>query len=117
MVLSIWTGVKMLFESQEPKPGSGGHVTLFVNGEKVGEGDMPQTVPITFTSYAGMDIGRDNGLVVDRAYEDKAPYPFTGTVKQVVFDLNPVEAAVKQSEAHDLHTHEQVQGVAAGAAA
>ena len=109
--------VKMLFESQEPKPGSGGHVTLFVNGEKVGEGDMPQTVPITFTSYAGMDIGRDNGLVVDRAYEDKAPYPFTGTVKQVVFDLNPVEAAVKHSEAHDLHTHEQVQGVAAGAAA
>ena len=36
-----------------------------------------------------MDIGRDNGLVVDRAYEDKAPYVFTGTVKQVVFDLKP----------------------------
>jgi hypothetical protein len=34
-----------------------------------------------------MDIGRDNGLVVDLAYEDKAPYAFTGTVKQVVFDL------------------------------
>ena len=51
---------------------------------------MPQTVPVTFTSYAGMDIGKDYGLVVDRAYEDKAPYAFTGTVKQVVFDLNPV---------------------------
>ncbi len=109
--------VKMLFESEESKPGSGGHVTLFVNGEKAGEGDMPQTVPITFTSYAGMDIGRDNGLVVDRAYEDKAPYAFTGTVKRVVFDLNPVEAAAKHSEAHGLHIHEQVQGVAAGAAA
>jgi len=54
----------------------------------VGEGDMPRTVPISFTSYAGMDIGRDNGLVVDRDYEDKAPYKFTGTVKQIyAFDL------------------------------
>ncbi len=77
----------MLFESDEPKPGSGGNVSLFVNGEQVGGGDMPKTVPVTFTSYAGMDIGRDNGLVVDRDYEDRAPYAFTGTVKQVVFDL------------------------------
>ena len=36
-----------------------------------------------------MDIGRDNGGVVDLAYEDKAPYAFTGTVKKVVFDLKP----------------------------
>jgi hypothetical protein len=30
---------------------------------------MPRTVPLAFSSYAG----RDNGLVVDLAYEDKAP--------------------------------------------
>lgn len=53
--------VEMLFESTENKPGSGGHVTLSINDEEVGEGDMPRTVPVTFTSYAGMDIGRDNG--------------------------------------------------------
>ncbi|MEZ5116425.1 MAG: arylsulfatase [Candidatus Nanopelagicales bacterium] len=87
--------VRMLFESDEPRPGSGGHVTLFTNGEKVGEGDMPRTVPITVTSYAGMDISRDNGLVVDLAYEDKAPYEFTGTVRKVVFDLQP--------ETHETH--------------
>ena len=46
------------------------------------------TVPVAFTSYSGMDIGRDNGLVVDLAYEDQAPYAFTGTVKRVVFDLH-----------------------------
>ena len=65
-----------------------------------------------FTSYAGMDIGRDNGLVVDRAYEDRAPFAFTGTVKRVVFDLQPVhhEAAVA------LHRHAAVQAVADGAA-
>ena len=39
-----------------------------------------------------MDIGRDNGGVVDLAYEDKAPYAFTGTVKKVTFDLKPAHA-------------------------
>jgi arylsulfatase A-like enzyme len=104
--------VKMLFESTENQPGSGGHVTLFVNDEAVGEGDMPQTVPITFTSYAGMDIGRDNGAVVDLDYEDKAPYAFTGTVKKVVFDLKPAA----HEEEKVLHVHDIHQVVAAGVA-
>ena len=104
--------VKMLFESEENRPGSGGHVTLFVNDEEVGAGDMPQTVPITFTSYSGMDVGRDNGLVVDLDYEDKAPYAFTGTVKRVVFDLKPAAHEDEQ----ELHRHEIHQIVAAGVA-
>jgi hypothetical protein len=36
-----------------------------------------------------MDIGRDNGLPVDRRYADKSPFAFTGTLKKVVFDINP----------------------------
>ena len=104
--------VRMLFESTENKPGSGGHVTLFIDGHPVGEGDMPRTVPVTFTSYAGMDISRDNGLVVDREYEDKAPYAFNGTVKQVVFDLKP--GTVEEETA--LHQHQGVQAVGDGAA-
>jgi arylsulfatase len=104
--------VKMLFETAEQTPGSGGHVTLFVNDEKVGEGDMPRTVPIAFTTYSGLDVGRDNGLVVDLAYEDRAPYAFTGTVKQVVFDLHP---AAHEDEV-ELHAHAALQSVAAGAA-
>jgi arylsulfatase A-like enzyme/uncharacterized membrane protein len=104
--------VKMLFESAETKPGSGGHVQLFVNDEQVGAGDMPMTVPLSFTTYSGMDIGRDNGLVVDLAYEDKAPYAFTGTVKQVVFDLKPAPVDVEI----DLHRRGAHEGVATGAA-
>ena len=64
-------------------------MTLWANGQLIGEGKMPHTVLVAFSSYAGMDVGRDNGLVVDRAYEDKAPCAFTGTVKKVVFDLSP----------------------------
>jgi hypothetical protein len=37
-----------------------------------------------------MDMGRDNGTVVERSYAREAPFPFTGTVKQVVFDIVPL---------------------------
>ena len=104
--------VKMLFETDQPTPGSGGHVTLWAGEELIGEGDMPRTVPIAFTSYAGMDIGRDNGLVVDRDYEDNAPYPFTGTVKEVVFDLQPAHHDAEMA----LHAHAAIQAVGQGAA-
>jgi len=106
--------VRMLFEADENKPGTGGKVTLWANGKKVGHGKLPRTVPVAFSSYAGMDISRDNGLVVDLDYEDKAPYPFTGTVKQVVFDLKPA-AAQEQDTA--LHEHASIHAVAAGVAA
>jgi arylsulfatase len=103
--------VRMLFEATENKPGTGGHVTLFVNDVPVGKGDMPHTVPLAFTSYSGMDIGRDNGLVVDLAYEDKAPYAFTGTIKQVVFDLLPMP----HEDEIAMHAHHSVENLAHGA--
>jgi arylsulfatase A-like enzyme/uncharacterized membrane protein len=105
--------VRMLFEADEAKPGTGGQVTLYANNKKVGEGKLPHTVPIAFTSYSGMDMGRDNGLVVDRAYEKMAPYAFTGTVKKVVFDLKPLS----QEDEKALHESAQRAGVAHGASA
>jgi arylsulfatase len=104
--------VKMLFEADTPKPGTGGTVTLWVNDKKIGEGRLDKTVPVAFSSYSGMDIGRDNGLVVDLRYEDKAPYAFTGTVKQVVFDLKPASLEAEKT----LHEHAQIQAVGQGAA-
>jgi arylsulfatase A-like enzyme/uncharacterized membrane protein len=95
--------VRMQFESDEAKPGSGGLVTLWADGTKLGEGRIDRTVPIAFSSYAGMDVGRDNGIVVDPAYKDRAPYAFTGTVHKVVFDLKPAriedETALHQANA------------------
>jgi arylsulfatase A-like enzyme/uncharacterized membrane protein len=104
--------VKMLFETDETKPGSGGAATLWVNGKVIGQGKMPHTVPVSFTSYAGMDIGRDNGAVVDLDYEDKAPYAFTGTVKQVAFDLKPATHEDEKA----LHQHERAHAIGDGAA-
>lgn len=104
--------VKMLFEIDEPRPGAGGNVTLWANGKQIGEGRMPHTVAMLFTTYAGMDMGRDNGGVVDLEYEDRAPYAFTGKLKKVVFDLKPAHMEVEQ----ELHHHAAVHAVAAGVA-
>ena len=65
---------------------------------------------LRFSAYAGMDIGRDNGIVVDRAYAAKAPYAFTGTVKKVIFDLKPAarhedEKALHEAAAHGATAH------------
>jgi hypothetical protein len=104
--------LKMLFEANESRPGTGGHVTLWADDRQIGEGDLPRSVAMLFTTYAGMDISRDNGGVVDLDYEDRAPYEFTGTVRNVVFDLAP--------RAHDdelsLHEATARAAVAHGAA-
>ncbi len=104
--------LSMLFEADENTPGTGGDVTLLAGDRVIGGGRIPRTISLIFTTYAGMDIGRDNGGVVDLDYEDRAPYAFTGTVDQVVFDLAP--------EAHhdELALHEMTAqaGVAHGAA-
>jgi len=59
-----------------------------------------------------MDIGRDNGLVVDLAYEDKAPYAFTGTIESVVLDLEPVS----HEDETALQDHAMKHSVGQGAA-
>ncbi len=89
----------MHFEADDSTPGSGGDVTLLANGRVVGGGRIPRTISLIFTTYAGMDVGRDNGGVVDLDYEDRAPYAFTGTVDKVVFDLKP-QAIEEETELH-----------------
>ena len=81
--------VRMEFAADGPNPATGGEVTLYINDQAVGSGHMEHTVPVRFSGYAGMDIGRDNGGVVDVSYEDEKPFAFTGTVRKVVFDLQP----------------------------
>jgi arylsulfatase len=60
-----------------------------------------------------MDIGRDNGAVVDRDYADGKPFAFTGTVKKVVFDIEPHEgddAAKIHEAAHQGHAAHALSG-------
>ena len=99
--------LRMEFEADSPTPATGGDVRLFANGDEIGKGRMDNTVPVRFSAYAGMDIGRDNGGVVDRGYADKAPFAFTGTIERVVFDLKPHLSGQDEQALHE-HAHQSL---------
>jgi hypothetical protein len=64
---------------------------------------LNHTVPILFTAYAGLDIGRDNGEVVDVRYETRPPFAFTGTIHKVTYDIRPPGQADHEA-LHQAHT-------------
>ena len=63
-------------------------VELFINDDKVGELDIKATVNGAYTAHETFDIGRDEGMAVNREYEDKGKFKFTeGQLHKVVFDI------------------------------
>lgn len=82
--------VRYEFDADEPgKPATGGKNRLKINGKVVAEGRLERTAPNRFTTYAGMDIGKDNGEPVSPTYRDRSPFAFQGTIGQVVFEIAP----------------------------
>ena len=100
--------VRLEFHADAPKPATGGDVRLFANGTEIGKGRMDFTVPLRFSGYAGMDIGRDNGGVVDRNYANRAPFTFTGTIKKVTFDIKPHLTSEDEQALHESAHHGHV---------
>jgi arylsulfatase len=82
--------VRYEFTADRPgQPATGGRSRLLINGRAVAEGRLETTVPLRFTTYAGMDIGKDNGEPVSPSYRDKSPFVFSGKIEKVTFDLEP----------------------------
>ncbi|MFO0905177.1 MAG: sulfatase-like hydrolase/transferase [Pirellulales bacterium] len=80
--------IEYQFTADQPgRPATGGRGRLLVNGKAVGENQLARTVPQRFSTYAGLDIGKDNGDVVALSYRSKAPFAFTGKIKKVEFEL------------------------------
>jgi arylsulfatase A-like enzyme len=69
--------------------GKGATGTLFVDGQQVAQGPIPETVPSRFSLDETFDVGEDTGTPVVEDYADKMPYPFTGTLKKFVVVLEP----------------------------
>jgi len=67
-------------------------IKLFVDGNPIGSGNLPVTIPLSLGLAAGVCVGADAGSpVMDTDY--KAPFAFTGTVKKAFVDVTgePVE--------------------------
>lgn len=63
-------------------------VELFIDDEPVGAIDIQATVYGVYSAHETFDIGRDEGMPVNREYEDKGKFIFTpGQLHKVVFDI------------------------------
>ena len=78
-------------------PGKGGTGTLFVNGEKVGQGRIDVTQCCGFSATEGADVGMNTGTPVSLHYEN--PFRFNGKIERVTIDLkdNAAKAADKEA--------------------
>jgi arylsulfatase len=74
--------VRMEFAYAGGGLGKGGKVSLFVDGKKVGEGDIPMTLAMVFSADDGCDVGEDTGSPVSQDYGSRGN-EFNGTVKGV----------------------------------
>lgn len=66
-----------------PRRGGPLKITLKVNGENIGEGTVPISAPLFFTANDCLDIGRALGWPVSLDYRKKAPFEFSGKIRQV----------------------------------
>jgi arylsulfatase len=78
--------VRMEFAYDGGGLGKGGNVTLFVDGDKQGEGRIGGTVPMIFSADETADIGRDTASPVSDDYAGETSI-FTGIVNWVQIDL------------------------------
>ena len=74
--------VRMEFAYAGGGLGKGGQVTLYVDGEKVGEGAVPMTQAMIFSADDGCDVGEDSGAPVSPDYGSRGN-AFNGRVKGV----------------------------------
>jgi arylsulfatase len=81
----------------------GGDVTLYYDGEQVGEGKVLATQPIAFSATEGLEIGRELGTtVLPRSSPEKTM--FTGEIKWVELSIG----ADDQSHLIDAEDHLQL---------
>ncbi|OBC00286.1 arylsulfatase [Mycobacterium sp. 852013-50091_SCH5140682] len=74
--------VRMEFDYDGGGMGKGGTVTLYVDGERVGQGRVEATLAIVFSADDGCDIGLDGGAAVSPDYSP-GNNAFNGRVKGV----------------------------------
>src|SRR6266478_5238314 len=74
--------VRMEFAYAGGGMGKGGTVTLYTDGQKVGEGNVPMTLAMVFSADDGCDVGEDSGAPVSQDYGPRGN-GFNGRVKGV----------------------------------
>jgi arylsulfatase len=79
--------VRMEFDYDGGGLGKGGTVSLYVDGEKSGEGRVEATVPMVYSADETCDIGADTASPVSDDYTAEGSR-FTGTIRWVQIDVD-----------------------------
>ena len=66
--------------------GTPAHITLFVDGTPVGEGDLPVTIPLSLGLAAGVAVGQDPGSPALPDY--KPPFAYPGRIRRAMVDVS-----------------------------
>jgi arylsulfatase len=82
--------VRMEFDYAGGGLGKGGKATLYVDGQKVGEGAVDATLAMVYSADDGLDIGEDSGAPVSPDY-GPVGNGFNGEVKGVQLSIIPDE--------------------------
>jgi arylsulfatase len=63
----------------------GGNVTLYVDGQKVGDGQVGATAPLLFSADEDCDVGKETGSMVTSDYAAETS-KFNGTISWIRLD-------------------------------
>ncbi len=91
------------------KPGAGGTGRISLRGSKLAEGRIGRTQPFVFSGDEGADVGEDLATPVTEEYQ--VPAKFTGAIRKITIDVQPIVAADRS--AVDLSDIEGLQRQAA----
>lgn len=71
--------------------GTPAHITLFLDGAPVGEGDLPVTIPLSLGLASGVAVGHDPGSPAMPDY--LPPFPWSGLIHRAFVDVSgtPIE--------------------------
>jgi arylsulfatase len=81
------TTVRFEFDYAGGGPGKGGKGTLFVNGEKVAEGEIAHTQAGIFSADETADVGIDLGTPVVESVGSERRSRFTGKIPKLTVEV------------------------------
>ena len=89
--------IKVDLKYDGPGIGKSASATLLVDGQKVGEGRIPRTIPFRVSADETLDIGEDTGTPVSEDYQ--VPFHFNGRLDKVVIKLGTSNLSPEDVEA------------------
>jgi len=96
--VAVAPGAHVLTMRFDARPDFSGTVTLLVDGDSVGTGEIARTTPVRHSiSGAGITCGWEQGPPVGPGYE--APFPFTGALHHVDVEVLTAGGPAEDHEA------------------